>query len=57
MRRDRAKDFKAVDHLWLHMEKDNLFCLLGHNGAGKVWLVHPNSPSLSHKLELRLSCG
>jgi ABC-type Na+ transport system ATPase subunit NatA len=32
---DKSKDFTAVNELWLHVEDNQLFCLLGHNGAGK----------------------
>ncbi|TMW86787.1 hypothetical protein EJD97_020884 [Solanum chilense] len=33
------KPFKAVQGLWLNLEKDQLFCLLGPNGAGKTTVI------------------
>jgi ATPase subunit of ABC transporter with duplicated ATPase domains len=31
---DKKGDFTAVQGLWIHVEGGQLFCLLGHNGAG-----------------------
>jgi ABC-type multidrug transport system ATPase subunit len=28
--------FQAVSDVWYHIDSNHLFCLLGHNGAGKV---------------------
>ncbi|CAN4100428.1 unnamed protein product [Withania somnifera] len=33
------KPHKAVQGLWLNLEKDQLFCLLGPNGAGKTTVI------------------
>ncbi|XP_009629715.1 ABC transporter A family member 11-like [Nicotiana tomentosiformis] len=33
------KPYKAVQGLWLNLEKDQLFCLLGPNGAGKTTVI------------------
>ena len=33
--RKSAKDVKAVKGVYLEVPKKELFCLLGHNGAGK----------------------
>ncbi|KAM3374694.1 ABC transporter A family member 9 [Capsicum galapagoense] len=33
------KPFKAVQGLWLNLEKNQLFCLLGPNGAGKTTVI------------------
>uniref|UniRef100_A0A0D6R137 ABC transporter domain-containing protein n=1 Tax=Araucaria cunninghamii TaxID=56994 RepID=A0A0D6R137_ARACU len=32
--------YHAVKGLWLNLEKDKLFCLLGHNGAGKTSTIN-----------------
>ncbi|MCO5597008.1 hypothetical protein L7F22_051080 [Adiantum nelumboides] len=36
----RSPPFHAVKDLWVHMEKDKLFCLLGPNGAGKTTTIN-----------------
>ncbi|XP_075097484.1 ABC transporter A family member 11-like [Nicotiana tabacum] len=33
------KAYRAVQGLWLNLEKDQLFCLLGPNGAGKTTAI------------------
>lgn len=32
-------DFKAVDELTLNINGNEVFCLLGHNGAGKTTAI------------------
>lgn len=32
----KREPFEAVSDVWYHIDSENLFCLLGHNGAGKV---------------------
>ena len=32
--------FKAVDSLNLQIRKDEIMCLLGHNGAGKTTAIN-----------------
>lgn len=32
--------FKAVDNLNLQIRKDEIMCLLGHNGAGKTTAIN-----------------
>lgn len=32
-------EFKAVDNLSLNIKEDEVFCLLGHNGAGKTTAI------------------
>ncbi|KAH7443557.1 hypothetical protein KP509_02G040100 [Ceratopteris richardii] len=36
----RSPPYHAVKNLWIHFEKDKLFCLLGPNGAGKTTTIN-----------------
>jgi ATP-binding cassette subfamily A (ABC1) protein 3 len=33
-------DFKAVDDLSLEIKESEVFCMLGHNGAGKTTAIY-----------------
>ncbi len=35
----RYKDFKALNHLNIHIEKGSIYGLIGKNGAGKTTLI------------------
>ncbi|OVA13315.1 ABC transporter-like [Macleaya cordata] len=36
----KTSPYQAVKGLWVHFEKDQLFCLLGPNGAGKTTAIN-----------------
>jgi hypothetical protein len=46
--------FQAVSDVWYHIDSNHLFCLLGHNGAGKV-RAHDYTYANAHTDTMRLT--